>query len=268
MPYTTDSRAFDKLCRDNPSAVTVLAEGDSWFAFPRRYILFGDASNVVQVLSKKNDYNIYSTASNGDEVLSMLSGEQKFSLMKRLSNTHFDVLMFSGGGNDIVGRYDFDYLLKDGFVDYKRLSAKLAQIKFLYIELVERVLEYSKNPNIKIVTHMYDFPVPSDEGFELFDLIPLTDSWMKPFMVKKGIVDPEKQRSTIKEILSAFAMTLTSMESLYPGIFHVANTQGTLNEDEWRDEIHPTPEGFGKITKIIDETIQSCLDTHKDHAEN
>ena len=40
MPYTTDSRGFRSLAADNPEAVRILAEGDSWFAYPRRFIAF------------------------------------------------------------------------------------------------------------------------------------------------------------------------------------------------------------------------------------
>ena len=43
MPYTTDSRGYDKLVEDNPEAVRILAEGDSWFSiggFPGSNLLF------------------------------------------------------------------------------------------------------------------------------------------------------------------------------------------------------------------------------------
>ena len=113
MPYTTDTRDFDYLVTNARNPKRILAEGDSWFAYPRRFFAFGDASNVVQVLGKKKTYVILTTASNGDEAVIMMSGDQKFSLMKKLKHIEFDVILFSGGGNDIVGKYDFDFFLKD-----------------------------------------------------------------------------------------------------------------------------------------------------------
>ena len=112
MPSTSDSRVFDQLVTENPKAKKVLAEGDSQLAYPRKYIVAGSAANIVDQLSKKRDLLIYSSASNGDEAVAMLSGDQKFSLLKRIQNNQFDFLLFSGGGNDIVGRYDFDFLIK------------------------------------------------------------------------------------------------------------------------------------------------------------
>jgi hypothetical protein len=96
MPYTTDFRGYERLVMDNPEAVRILAEGDSWFAYPRRFIYFGAPSNVVQILAERNYYVIYSTASIGDEVASMMSGEQKFGFTKRLGTNGFDIILFSG----------------------------------------------------------------------------------------------------------------------------------------------------------------------------
>jgi len=151
MPYTTDSRGFKNLAANNPEAVRILAEGDSWFAYPRRFIAFGESANIVQILAERKYYLIYSTASLGDEATSMMTGEQKFGFTKRISTNEFDIVLFSGGGNDIVGKYDFDFFLKprnssihwQDCIEIKRLDNKLNQIELVYIELMERVAHYS-----------------------------------------------------------------------------------------------------------------------------
>ncbi len=88
MPYTSDSHEFDQLTVQYPKAKKILAEGDSWFSYPRRFFVFGAASNVVDHLGKGSKYVIYSTASNGDAALSMLSGEQKHAMMKRIKASY------------------------------------------------------------------------------------------------------------------------------------------------------------------------------------
>lgn len=267
MPYSTDSRGYERLVENHPEAVRILAEGDSWFAYPRRYIAFGEAANIVQILAERSYYVIYSTASIGDEAVSMLTGEQKFGFVKRISASPFDLVLFSGGGNDIVGKYDFDFFLKHrasaadwrDCIDVYRLDNKLAQIESVYIELMERVLYHSVNPDIRVVTHVYDFCVPSPEGYELFDIIPIGESWIYPYLHIKGFTDADEQRQVIVFMLERFAERLGRVRARYPDRFSIAPTQGTLDDRNWRNEIHPTPAGFRKISRIVHRTIQEAL---------
>ena len=267
MPYTSDSRAYKNLVTDNPEAVRILAEGDSWFAYPRRYIAFGPPSNIVQVLAERDYYTIYSTASIGDEVASMMTGEQKFGFTKRLATNEFDIILFSGGGNDIVGRYDFDLFLKprnshkhwQDCIEIERLDNKLDLIESVYVELMERVFYYSVNPDVRVVSHNYDFCVPSPDGYELFDLIPIGESWIYPILQEKYFTDGDEQKAVIRFMLERFAERLALVENRYPGKLFITNTQGTLSPNQWRNEIHPTPAGFRKIASLVHRSIQKAL---------
>jgi len=268
MPYTTDSRGYESLVRNYPDGTRILAEGDSWFAYPRRFIAFGQAANVVQILGERNYYLIYSTASIGDEAATMLTGEQKFGFTKRLATGEFDIVLFSGGGNDIVGRYDFDFFLKprdsaeqwQDCIDLERLDNKLDLIESVYIELLERIEYYSLNPHVKVVSHNYDFCLPSPEGYELFDLFPIGESWMYPYLHEKQFFDIEEQKAVIRFMLTRFAERLEAVQRRYESTLYIAPTQGTLQENQWRNEIHPTPAGFRKISSVIHRTIQQALD--------
>lgn len=258
MPCTTDSRVYDDMVRQNPDSKKILAEGDSWFAYPRRYFLFGKDANIIDHLGDKDDLVVYNTSSNGDEAVSMLSGEQKFSLIKRLSHNEFDYLLFSGGGNDIVGRFDFDFFIKNNTggltwqecIHKERVKLKISQIKASYEMLCELTKDYSKNDQIKIITHTYDDIQPRDEGFELFDLIPLGKAWIYPFLMKKEIENPDDQRNIVNHLLDKFRSAIFDVAQKYE-YFTVVDTQGTVNVDEWRNEIHPTPSGFRKIAEKI-----------------
>lgn len=259
---TSDTSDFADLVEENPEAIKILAEGDSWFAYPRRFLIFGKDANIVDHLADKPNLIILNSSKNGDEAAEMISGEQKRTYLKRISKMNFDLVLFSGGGNDIVGRYDFGFLLnekQDGMgwkdcINADRLKLKLSQLELVYRELIERTMEI--RPNLRIVTHTYDWALPSKEGFELFDIIPVGKSWMRPYLLNKKITVFEDQRRIIKWILTKFKKILQKIEIDYSSNFKVVDTQGLLSEDQWRNEIHPTPEGFGLITdKIYNEGI-------------
>jgi len=258
MPHTVDSRIYDDLVAKNPGTKKILAEGDSWFAYPRKYILFGEDANIIDHLGDRDDVVIYNTSNNGDEAVSMLSGNQKFSLIKRLAHNEFDYLLFSGGGNDIVGRFDFDFFIKKNTgnlswqecIHHERVALKISQIKASYEMLCELTKDYSKNNRIKIITHTYDYIQPMNEGFELFDLIPLGKAWIFPFLMNKKIENPSDQKNIINHLLGEFKKAVLEVSQKYD-LFKVVDTQGTVNENEWRNEIHPTSSGFGKIAEKI-----------------
>ncbi len=258
MPVTSDSRRFRDLVEERPDGLKILAEGDSWFAYPRQYILLGSDANVVDHLGDNPELLIYNTSTSGDEAVTMVSGEQKFALIKRLTYNEFDHMLFSGGGNDLIGRYDFDFVIRERkkgmtwqrCVREDRLRIKLAQLETTYRILCELVEEHAINPNMSIVTHTYDIATPRMTGFESFDLFPLGKSWMHPYMDKKKISDPADQQAIVRHLLGAFKDMLLRVAGEYPALT-VVDTQGTLKEDQWRNEIHPTSQGFGMIADKI-----------------
>ncbi len=264
MASTTNYYAYKYLVSRYPEAKKILAEGDSWFAYPRRFIAVGSESNVIDHLGKYNKYVIYKTASCGDEALAMMSGKQKLSLMKRISQTDFDFILFSGGGNDVVGRYDFDYFIDEkrqgmcahDCISRARLDRKLALIAAAYEELVDRVAVFSKNKSIKIITHTYDIAPPSEKGFQLFDIFPLGEAWMHPILVSRKITDSEDQRSIVREVMTQFRQTLLAIQQKYPDQLCVVDTQGLLSANQWRNELHPTPDGF----KLVSSKIAAAID--------
>lgn len=148
----------------------------------------------------------------------------------------------------------------DQCIHKKRLNNKIKQIETVYEELIGRVKDCSANPDIKIVTHTYDYAIPIKKGYQLFDVFPMGESWMWPYLMDKGIDDPQDQRNIAKEILVRFRNKLLAIENRYPGEFKVVNTQGTIADNEWRNEIHPRPGGFKKIAnKVYSEGIEPLI---------
>ena len=264
--------ALRDLLLSNPGHIKVLAEGDSWFAYPRRFFALGEASNLIDILGQADDMAVFGRPANGAQLAQMMAPPRRDELLRRLSELPYDALIFSGGGNDIVGEYDFELYLSDrkpgldggppswdGF-EWARFDSKLAQVRALYLELIERVRFYSRNPDTHIVVHTYDVPPPSDQGFELFDAIPIGDSWMMPYMKTAGVPDDERA-GIVRDMLNRFERMLVELEASDESgdRFHVVQTQGTIGPDEWRNEIHPTPGGFRRIGAAIDARIRQVV---------
>lgn len=259
---------FSAAAKAHPGKYHIYAEGDSWFAYPREWILFGADSNVIQCLDDHDDLIILNRASSGDEAAAMLAGNQKLEMFKALNAQKFDVLLFSGGGNDIVGAYDFDFLIREwdaaAFTNPKdclhpdRVTRRLERIKDAYLEMVDLTREFSKNRNIKIVTHVYDWALPSPKGASFLGGLFQYDggkSWMYPYLKAKGYYADAAGKAlapqVVKYLLSEFANRLREVQQANPDIFFVTETQGLLNENEWLNEIHPTPDGFQKVADLI-----------------
>jgi len=244
-----------------PERTTILAEGDSWFAYPPDWIIKGKPSNLVAHLSRmtKGGANFYCMASNGDEAVDMVSGKQKHELVDELrwheddpSRTQIDLLLFSGGGNDVVGKNDFERFIRPfqaGFTAEKcvrldRLKRKTKQIALAVEELLDIRDHYS--PKTIVLTHTYDYPYPSNVGGVFLGGLIKTKAWMKRFMDAKGIPD-KLQADIIKIFMDHMGDNLVALAQKRAGLIVVDTRQTLKGKKAWLNEIHPTSEGFEKI---------------------
>lgn len=264
------------MCKKKPDRIGIIAEGDSWFAYPRKLIFFGADSNIIHHLENKvsgtDSVNLLRLESNGDEAVNMTSGKQFKKLYKILKRNrrYIKILMFSGGGNDIVGKNDMLPLLneyEDGFeyldcINTVRFEEKLDAIILAYKKLLALCEDII--PDVKVVTHTYDIVEPWNKGGEFLWGLITTKPWVYPYLMKRRI--PEHLHlAVIRYMLEKLKDKLVDLESNTGGRLVVVNTQGTLtpgNSDDWLNEIHPTSQGFKKIyDKIYDKmrTIEPGL---------
>lgn len=101
---TFRNKVFKRKIRDghkkNPNNITILAEGDSWFQFPRVYLNIDPVKDIVDWLIGEDQYAVCSLAAGGDWFSNILhSGEY----IEELPKVSPDVFLLSGGGNDLVG---------------------------------------------------------------------------------------------------------------------------------------------------------------------
>jgi hypothetical protein len=198
-----------------PERVGIVAEGDSWFAYPPKWLV-GKPPNLVSHIARwtKGKANFYSMASNGDEAVDMVSGKEKHKLVnvlrwhkKARNRKPVDLLLFSGGGNDVVGENDYERFIRPYKAGYTareclrvgRLERKIKQIGLAYHELVDIRDHYS--PSTIIITHTYDYPYASLVGMNFLGGLIKNSGWMKRYMDDVEI--PEKlQTKVIREFMN------------------------------------------------------------------
>ena len=218
-----------------------VSEGDSWFEYP--FIL----DDVVDQLGR--DYAIFCVAAAGDELKNMASVENLNSqIYPALKESKADGLLFSGGGNDIVGEVllrclaenkgqakPYDYLTPE-------FDAQLRTIEGHYIAAFDAIL--SRYPALKIFTHGYDLSKPAAGG-----------QWLGSFFETQKILDGGLQRDIIKLMLSKVTGMHAGLQNRYRGRVFFVDCAGVVGESAWYDELHPNNTGFKRVADRFRESI-------------
>lgn len=239
----TPFAAFNYDVKHHPERPIILSEGDSWFSFPTR-------KNIIDHIQKMGKFDLYRLERSGDEIVEIMSGKQKRKLRNLLIKYPFDLILFSGGGNDITSE-DLFSLLNDrskvksweDAINKERFYRRLEHIKNAYLDLIDLRDDYRET--CTIMTHGYDYPIPCDKGACIFGYR-VTGPWMKPYMEQNNITSKTEQRFIAKWLIQHFDEMLKDLESKTKNFIYI-KTAGTLDPEDWGDELHPTSAGFKKI---------------------
>lgn len=249
-----------------PSATTIakplqiLAEGDSWFDYPVPF--FG--GSIVPRLEDLLGVPILNMAKAGDEVRFMLGVEERKLLSERLSagcpaGGPWDLLLFSGGGNDIVANpmalwiKDYDAQVTPAeHVHTARFKAAMALVLAGYEDLIETRNRLS--PNTHVIFHGYDFPIPDGRG--VCHLGP----WLKPTFDFRRFPSVEFAAQVVQAMLEQFTVALQRLHRPAQGVTFL-NTQGTLlpQASSWHNELHPSKAGFNQFAKLFQAKIKQLF---------
>jgi len=228
----------------------VVAEGDSWFKYP--VPLFG--GGIIRRLQKRLGVPILNLAAAGDEVRFMLGVEQR----KRLSETltegcpaggPWDVLLFSGGGNDIVDNPMALWIREwnsavppKRHLDDVRFAAALTLVRAGYEDLI--AMRDKHSPNTRLVFHGYDYAIPDGRGVCKYG------PWLKPTFDLHGFPNQATAQEVVNEMLTRFAFMLQQLSS--DSVTYVS-TQGTLHAQPsaWHNELHPEKKGFDTFADMF-----------------
>jgi metacaspase-1 len=230
--------AFDRRIADGYTGPVIVSEGDSWFQYP---ILLDD---IIDHLSRK--FAILSLDAAGDTLGAILA---KAEYRSALRETGAAILLFSAGGNDLLGggnlaghlrQYDpaipqrpaADYLLPS-------FDAVLAGAVSGYDRLLHDI---ERNfPQVAVVCHGYDRPLPSNER------------WLGKPMASRGITDPALQEAIVAVMIDRFNAALARLTRLRRAEF--IDLRDIVGRERWHDELHPTDDGFGTLAARFEDAI-------------
>ncbi len=243
-----------------PQPLQIFAEGDSWFDYPIPF--FG--GGIIPRLEDQLGVPILNLAKAGDEVRFMLGVEERKVLAKHLMDGcpvggAWDVLLFSGGGNDIVDN-PMALWIKDfnpgvppsALIHQARYDAALALVRAGYEDLI--TLRDTFSPGTHLVFHAYDFAIPDGRG------VCFLGPWLKPtFDLRKFPVSSPARFEVVKAMLQQFAALLLSLESR--GNVTFINGQGTLAPvpSSWHNELHPSKQGFDKFANLFHAKLKALF---------
>lgn len=229
----------------------VFAEGDSWFDYP--VPLFG--GGIIPRLQDKLGVPILDLSKAGDEVRYMLGVDERKKLTKHLkqgcpAGGPWDVLLFSGGGNDIVDN-PMALWVKDWnpavpavqHLHSQRFTAALDLVRAGYEDLI--ALRDQHSPTTVLVFHGYDFAIPDGRG------VCFMGPWLKPTFELKKFPPGAPRQDVVNEMLGRFAAMLTTL-AIQPKVTFL-NGQGTLPQvpASWHNELHPSKAGFNKFADLF-----------------
>jgi lysophospholipase L1-like esterase len=237
----------------------LVAEGDSWFDYPRR--------DILAALQDDAGWEIVSVAHLGDTLESMSYNDAQLTGLARQlewvrarGETPVAILL-SGGGNDFAGpefavfighrnsaRPGADETILADFIGCRMQSA-LAH----FVGAVTRMCESLFDRRIPILVHGYDYPVPDGRGF-LGGWGPLPGPWLGPSLEAKNFTDLAEKKRIAARIVDLYNAMLVEFIGR-PEAAHVryVDLLGTLHtgddyRDYWANELHPTGHGFDLIS--------------------
>lgn len=258
--------ASDTRTKNRPR---ILAEGDSWFSYPRKLVAAGGPSNIMQHLASRHRRLILLFSESGDELGKMLSENNQKRLLNALADFEFDLFLFSAGGNDFVGEGTFEQYLKPGkphsaasWINKDAAGGLFDGLRDDFAAFVVKALQASKNPKTRMLIHTYDEVYPRNKGARFLGM--KFGPWLWPDLEKME-VPLEHRHAVANWFLNEWAKRLKQVRAGLPAElkprFKVIDTRGTLSGiEDWKDEIHPNPKGFKKLAQRFREAEPKFLD--------
>ena len=222
----------------------IVALGDSWFHYP--------GSNLLEALNRalSRSFVIAAYGENGANAVDYMKPRHLPFWTGRvaLNAPRMKVFLISGGGNDFAGLRDFSRIIRldcsgatsvadcwrDGEPD-----GLLGRVEDAYEQIIARArADGFAGP---VVVHNYDYAIPTGKGFFLFG------KWLKAPM-DLAQVPSALRRPLIRELIDRLEIMLKGLDDPAAQV-RCVDSSGTLTEQEWANELHPTPEGFDRIVR-------------------
>lgn len=253
---------FAESIKQFPRLPAVLSAGDSWFSFPGHANTIDDLDEMCQ-----HQMSLLRLEITGETIAAMTTGSHRAKMQHLLSIYPVDALLISSGGNDVIGpelQNLFDNVPEGGdWRDFIRKDAMDGQFDFIANRFHSLAnLRDVQRPGCWIVAHGYDYARPSGKP-TIYWLWPIPISvtvgpWIKTNLAAVGIVSDQDQTDVVHYLIDRFNEQLQGVAAAHDRFVAIDN-RGTLGDDEWSDELHPTRDGFRKIAESFLNVLQEKL---------
>lgn len=259
------SRSLDEGKRAPGSAGVLIAEGDSWFAYP--------GTNLIKEL-RRLGFHIATNAANGSHLEEMaFSIDRLADLHARMRQARADwearprALLLSGGGNDIVDdalrlilnhaatdRPPFDPQIATGLIDV-RLADAICSWVIAVQQLVTDV--YGSGAPVPVVMHGYDYGVPDGRGYKKV-LVTWKGPWMEPAYSARGYEDLAQTAALTRDLIDRYNRLLSRLSSDEAALnLRYVDLRGRLPsypgdyKESWDNELHPEKGAFRILATVL-----------------
>lgn len=222
----------------------IASDGDSWFLYP---VVLHD---IIDVLSGDADKAVLSVDGAGDEVANMLAAREYDGAL-RTTNGH--VLLFSAGGNDLLGEGRLLDVLKPfsanaapaDLLKEAVLRQRIEAIVGNYREVVRDVGR--SHPGVTVIGHGYDISFPQPGG-----------KWLGQALEKRKI-PRDVGRQIVGLIVGRFNEALAETARNFANYRYIdlRARVGLDQEANWYDELHPTNEGYARAADCFREVLDT-----------
>lgn len=251
----------------------ILCEGDSWFT------LGGiPSSNMLFQLKFAEPTILYNIASPGDTIINMANLSKNDELRKLVYEKNFAVswnlIFISGGGNDLMDRAD--RLLRQpssgagthllDYIDQAELSRLKVDIQSSYLTIAKLRDDSSFNNNVHIVTHVYDYPTPRNAPAKFFGSTVVGPWLYRAF--KLHDIPNQFWISLTDYLFEWLAGVIIDLTGKINNFYVISSTKGALvraklgengPSGDWLNEIHPTSDGYRKLSTVVSPEIYRLL---------
>jgi lysophospholipase L1-like esterase len=244
------------------SAGVLIAEGDSWFDYPRR--------DIIDVLEDLHGYDVNKVAQAGDTVEEMayqpgqledfIRAVEKVIARGRVPRA----ILLSAGGNDIAGDR-FEELLNHSAAPNRGLNLEMVhefldvRIKAAYVHIlsaITTVCEDQLGHPVPVLTHSYDYAVADGRGCLG------KGPWLEPGFRAKAYFDMAERREILVTLIDRFHDMMVSVGKVRGlGHVHHVDLRTQLPNDPktfkrwWENELHPTQKGFKAVGEAFARTL-------------
>jgi len=292
------NRRFIRKLKANPKALRIVAEGDSWFEHP----ISNDVIDWIDELGGR-DAAVYSLARGGDFLTNILE-EREY--ITDVSIINPDAFLVSAGGIELVNQRRVALMVnaEGAYVDesFKRQHSLLNQVLhdetlpiesrakiergvhflnreyFSLIAVLELKYKYmikqlrKKFPDLKMICHGYDYPIPSFRRGSWFHPIDrlmrqIGDNghhFKQPMLIKK-IYKQEDQNDITFAMLHLFNEMLKQVvnDKVFGKGVYMIDCRGYALPEDWFDELHLEPKKIKRVAEVFWESIRNTDSSRK-----